>query len=233
MNALHEGKLIKENRLYTVHKLSMLHIEEILSLQDIVVADLEDKTRLQPLARVEYEYILKGKGLMVGAFLEQELIAFRALLQPEIDEEHLGLDIGLNEDELNQVIYQEISIVHPIYRGNRLQQVLGAVIMEELPNLPGDFTYISCTVAPFNIPSLKDKFAQGMEIAALKNKYGDQMRYIFVKKVMKQSVQADRKRLIIPMDDFHTQQSLLTTGWRGIGMKNLQEKYHIEFVKYQ
>ncbi|WP_044340220.1 hypothetical protein [Rossellomorea aquimaris] len=233
MNALHEGKLIKENRLYTVHKLSMLHIENILLLQDLVVTDLEDKTRLQPLARDEYEYILKGNGVMVGAFLEQELIALRALLIPEIDDEHLGLDIGLNEAELNQVIYQEISLVHPSYRGNRLQQVLGTVIMEELNSLPGDFTYISCTVAPFNIPSLKDKFAQGMEIAALKNKYGEQMRYIFVKEVNKPSASTEQKRLIIPMDDFHTQQSLLLTGWRGIGMKRLQDNDHIVFVKYQ
>ncbi|MGM0853729.1 MAG: GNAT family N-acetyltransferase [Bacillota bacterium] len=233
MHSLHEGKLIKENRLYSVHTLSMLHIEEILSLQDIVVADLEDKTRLQPLSRGEYEYILKGNGVMIGAFLEQELIAFRALLKPEIDDEHLGLDIGLNVDELNQVIYQEISIVHPLYRGNRLQQVLGTIIMEELNNLPGDINYISCTVAPFNIPSLKDKFTQGMEIAALKNKYGDQIRYIFVKEVNKSSAQTDQKRLSTSMDDFPTQQSLLTTGWRGIGMKILQEKYHIEFVKFQ
>jgi hypothetical protein len=232
VHALYEGKLIKENRLYTVHKLSMSHIEEILLLQDIVVADLEDKARLQPLSQEEYEYILKGNGVMVGAFLEQELIAFRALLKPEIDDEHLGLDIGLNEDELTKVIYQEISIVHPFYRGNRLQQVLGTVIMEELNNLPGDFTYISCTVAPFNIPSLKDKFAQGMEIAALKNKYGDQMRYIFVKEVNKPSAQTDQKRLITSMDNLHTQQSLLSKGWRGVGMKILQEKYHIEFVKH-
>ena len=34
------------------------------------------------------------------------------------------------------------------------------------------------TVAPFNIPSLKDKFAQGMEVAALKEKYSGSMRYV-------------------------------------------------------
>jgi hypothetical protein len=34
------------------------------------------------------------------------------------------------------------------------------------------------------------------------------------------------------MDNFHTQQSLLSKGWRGVGMKILQEKYHIEFVKH-
>jgi hypothetical protein len=32
----------------------------------------------------------------------------------------------------------------------------------------GKYDYVCCTIAPFNIPSLKDKFAQGIEIAALK-----------------------------------------------------------------
>ena len=40
------------------------------------------------------------------------------------------------------------------------------------------YDYVCCTVAPFNIPSLKDKFSQGMEIAALKEKYGGSMRYV-------------------------------------------------------
>ena len=31
-----------------------------------------------------------------------------------------------------------------------------------------DYKYVCATVAPFNIPSLKDKFAQQMEIAAMK-----------------------------------------------------------------
>ncbi len=37
-------------------------------------------------------------GYLIGAFVENQLIAFRAVVVPEIDEEHLGYDLGLVEE---------------------------------------------------------------------------------------------------------------------------------------
>ena len=51
-----------------------------------------------------------------------------------------------------------------------MQKILATVIMDELQKEDSQYNYVCCTVAPFNIPSLKDKFAQGMEIAALKER---------------------------------------------------------------
>ena len=167
MTVLYEGTLKQNNESFHVTLLSLEHIEQILSLQNIVVEALEDKSRLQPLSQEEFQYILEGNGMMIGAFIENELIAFRALLVPPIDDEHLGLDIGLPESELHRVIYQEISNVHPNCRGNGMQNISkrhhGRIAKED-----SKYDYVCCTVAPFNIPSLKDKFAQGMAIAALK-----------------------------------------------------------------
>ncbi|WP_375540525.1 hypothetical protein [Peribacillus simplex] len=63
---------------------------------------------------------------MIGAFVCEELIAFafRALLAPLIDEEHLGRDFGSIENELSEVIYQEISNVLPAYRGTNCNRHL-------------------------------------------------------------------------------------------------------------
>ena len=91
MTVLYEGTLKQNNESFHVTLLSLEHIEQILSLQNIVVEALEDKSRLQPLSQEEFQYILKGSGMMIGAFIENELIAFRALLVPPIDDEHLGL----------------------------------------------------------------------------------------------------------------------------------------------
>ncbi len=132
MTVLYEGTLKQNNESFHVTLLSLEHIEQILSLQNIVVEALEDKSRLQPLSQEEFQYILEGNGMMIGAFIENELIAFRALLVPPIDDEHLGLDIGLSESELHRVIYQEISNVHPNCRGNGMQKILANVIMDEL-----------------------------------------------------------------------------------------------------
>ncbi|MDD1367189.1 GNAT family N-acetyltransferase [Bacillus sp. MHSD_36] len=229
MTVLYKGSLKQNNDPFQVTLLSLKHIEQILSLQNVVVEALEDKSRLQPLSLEEFQYILEGNGMMIGAFIENELIAFRALLVPPIDEEHLGLDIGIPESELHRVIYQEISNVHPNCRGNGMQKILAKVIMDELQKEDSKYDYVCCTVAPFNIPSLKDKFAQGMEIAALKEKYGGSMRYVFVKELRgdKERDWTDVKS--IPMSDAGGQQALLSDGYRGYDLEQMDEDFIVKF----
>ncbi|MGE1008204.1 GNAT family N-acetyltransferase [Bacillus cereus] len=229
MTVLYEGRLKQNNELFHVTLLSLEHIEQILLLQNVVVEALEDKSRLQPLSQEEFQYILEGNGMMIGAFIENELIAFRALLVPPIDDEHLGLDIGLPESELHRVIYQEISNVHPNCRGNGMQKILATVIMDELQKEDSKYDYVCCTVAPFNIPSLKDKFAQGMKIAALKEKYGGSLRYVFVKELrgVKERDWTDIKS--VPMNNAGGQQALLSEGYRGYKMEKVDEDFVVKF----
>ena len=181
VSTIFNGKL-KDGTNYTVRKLVLDDLDKIIELQRIVAETLANKETLQTLSEEEYRYIINGKGLLLGAFIEEELIALRALMVPPIDEEHLGLAVGL-EKELDKIIYQEISMVNPKYRGNRLQQQLGQLIMKALDKSSLSFKYICCTVAPFNIPSLKDKFNQGMTVRAIIEIYGGKLRYVFVKKI--------------------------------------------------
>lgn len=229
MTVLYEGALKQNNESFHVTLLSSKHIGQILSLQNVVVEALEDKGRLQPLSQEEFQYILEGNGMMIGAFIKNELIAFRALLVPPIDDEHLGLDIGLSEGELHRVIYQEISNVHPNCRGNGMQKILATVIMDELQKDDSKYDYVCCTVAPFNIPSLKDKFAQGMEVAALKEKYGGSMRYVFVKELRKDIERDWSDVKSIPMSDASGQQTLLSEGYRGYEMEKTDDTFIVKF----
>ncbi len=229
MTVLYEGTLKQNNESFHVTLLSLEHIEQILSLQNIVVEALEDKSRLQPLSQEEFQYILEGNGMMIGAFIENELIAFRALLVPPIDDEHLGLDIGLSESELHRVIYQEISNVHPNCRGNGMQKILANVIMDELQKEDSKYDYVCCTVAPFNIPSLKDKFAQGMAIAALKEKYGGNLRYVFVKELRRDKENDWTDIQSILMSDASGQQALLSEGYLGYEMEKTADTFIVKF----
>ncbi|MED3469001.1 GNAT family N-acetyltransferase [Bacillus thuringiensis] len=229
MTVLYEGTLKQNNESFHVTLLSLEHIEQVLSLQNIVVEALEDKSRLQPLSQEEFQYILEGNGMMIGAFIEKKLIAFRALLVPPIDDEHLGLDIGLPESELHRVIYQEISNVHPNCRGNGMQKILANVIMDELQKEDSKYDYVCCTVAPFNIPSLKDKFAQGMEIAALKEKYGGSLRYVLVKKLRGDKERDWTNVQSILMNDANGQQALLSEGYRGYEMEKTADTFIVKF----
>ena len=93
----------------------------------------------------------------------------------------------------------------------------------------GKYDYVCCTIAPFNIPSLKDKFAQGMEIAALKEKYGGSLRYVFVKELRE-----DKKRdwtdvQSILMSDASGQQALLSEGYRGYEMAKVDGDFVVMF----
>ncbi|RRN67209.1 GNAT family N-acetyltransferase [Peribacillus simplex] len=227
MELIYEGTIKKEwenHKRFEVRKLVLEDLIDILQVQEQIVQHLNDNGVLQPLTKEEFQYILGGNGLMIGAFVCKELIAFRALLVPPIDEDHLGRDIGLTENELSNVIYQEISNVLPAYRGNKLQQTLATLIMKELNNHGSPYRYVCCTVAPFNIPSLKDKFAQGMEIAALKEKYGGQMRYVFVKELSVVDASHWQEIQFIEMKDITAQQEILAKGWRGFKMEEQEGK---------
>ncbi|HSP23305.1 MAG TPA: hypothetical protein VLQ20_13365 [Planococcus sp. (in: firmicutes)] len=234
MTHLYEGTIVNQ-QLHEKQPMYMkrLYLEDLPIIEQVqqkVIDSLPDKAVLQPLTTEEFLFILNERGLLVGAFAGEQLIGFRALLIPEIDEEHLGYDLELPAEELPHVIYQEISVVLPEYRGNRLQQKLAEVIMEELPNLEEQFRYVCCTVAPMNIPSLKDKFSQHMHIGAFKEKYEGMQRYIMVKDLENPAPKyTDHKAAKI--DDLETQKLLLEEGYAGIGFLVTKGYYEIQFAK--
>lgn len=234
MNNLYEGTItnqaLNKKQPLSMKRLYLENLPEIEEIQRQVIGSLPDKDTLQPLTTEEFLFILNERGLLVGAYVENRLIGFRALLVPEIDEEHLGYDLGLPEEDLPHVIYQEISVVLPDYRGNRLQQKLADVIMKELPNLEGDFRYVCCTVAPLNIPSLKDKFSQGMHIGALKEKYEGMLRYILVKDLNDVSPEYT-EYTSAKIDDLEKQQELLAAGYVGLGLQVAKGFHEIQFAK--
>ncbi|GLO64902.1 GNAT family N-acetyltransferase [Oceanobacillus kimchii] len=213
-----------------VRYLTRENLPVIMQLQDIVIEELIDKDSLEPLSREEFLTILSDDKLMIGVFDQQILIGFRAFLNPINDEEGLGKDIGLLESDYPCIVYSEISNVHPDYRGNGLQTFMGKTWMDSLDRR--DFRYILATVAPFNIASLKDKFALGMKIYRLKNKYGDKLRYIFCKDLQANNNQI-KEITTIEMGDIQKQQQYLNDGYVGLKMMQVKDTWHVEYVKYE
>lgn len=228
MTILFEGPL-KNLEKITIKKLSPIELSDLLNLQNEVIKHLSGSSSLQPLTEEEFTNIFDDKGILLGVFTQQELIAFRSLLKPVIDEDHLGLDIGLAREELEQVIYQEVSVVHPNYRGLGLQKTMGNYIMNEVDTQK--YRYVCATVAPFNIPSMKDKFDQGLQIVALKLKYGGLLRYIFMKDLHNKSLINRTEKIIISMNDIDTQQHYLKRGWSGLDIVNENEEWKVIFQK--
>lgn len=210
--------------------LSEEQIDALLLLQETVFSSLKRKEQLSTLTKEEFESILTGKGYMVGVFFKEQLIAARALLQPSSEEtEHLGLDAGLTKDQLNQVVYQEISFVHPEFRGQRLQQKMGDWLMQKLVNEMTSFSFICATVAPTNPASLIDKFKQGLEVVALKEKYGGKLRFVFFKNLNQTHdvVVLDEKEVELTALD--EQRHLLQKGYRGMELKRENGRYYVRY----
>ncbi|KGR76049.1 N-acetyltransferase [Ureibacillus sinduriensis] len=227
MSAIYRG--ILGDRPYEVKVLDSNDLSKLLALQEIVYDALPNKDILQPLSEDEFLYILEGQGLLIGAFMAGELIAFRAVLEPELDAEHLGYAIGLVEDsDLQRVLYQEISTVHPEFRGHGLQKTLAAIIMQQIDTTKYD--YIAATVMPYNIASLKDKFSQGFYITDLKYAYGAKLRYVFALDLHNEPM-FSKEKITLSMGDIEAQQNLLKKGFVGVSMKPIEEEWVIQYQK--
>lgn len=227
MEIIYDG-MLGETPFFVI-KLTLQHLQQIEELQVEVYEALADQSILQPLSTEEFEYILNGHGMMIGAYVGEELIAFRALLNPPIDEEHLGYDCGIAENEFQRVLYQEISNVSPKYRGYGLQKTLATVVMENIDLEKYD--YVCSTVKPYNIPSLKDKFSQDLVIKGIKIKYVDKLRYIFYKDLRQEMSPNFTEKQVISMGDTTAQQQLLKQGFLGTSMFEENNDWFVVYEK--
>ncbi|WP_214783502.1 hypothetical protein [Exiguobacterium sp. s183] len=211
-----------------VRVLTLSDLPELLLIQEAVIQALAEPEHYQSLSIEEFTKLLTDQTL-IGATSEGRLIAFRAMLIPPIDDEHLGRDIGWPEDSLERVLYQEVTNVHPDFRGYGLQTHLGKLLMSQVES-DNRFDVVCATVAPFNIPSMKDKFTLGLRIGALKEKYGGKLRYIFYKELHR-SWQPTSEVVDVPMEERARQVKLLQDGWFGTGLMKQGEQWVVRYEK--
>ena len=121
-------------------------------------------------------------GIAAGAVADGGLIAFHTALIPGDSPCNLGSDVGLPPGELARVAHLENCAVHPDFRGNSLQRLLAAALIEALE--ARGYRYLCETVAPGNWPSIKSTLDNGLIITGLKKKYGGYWRYLFVRDLL-------------------------------------------------
>lgn len=223
---LYEGMLAETP--IVIEQLTLEHIAELEALQQQVYETLPDKNTLQPLSTDEFTNILSGNGLLIGVYAREQLIAFRALLDPQDDPEHLGIDCGVAPENLSRVFYQEISNVSPDWRGYGLQKLMAHVIMAAAD--VARYDYVCATVKPYNIPSLKDKFSQGLIVKGLKLKYGGKLRYIFFKD-LKSKAPVYHESEQVSMSNTAAQQALLQQGYVGTQLIKNGDDFAIVYEK--
>lgn len=168
-------KKLKRGVLLEIKNLTENDLDNLMELQALVYENLEDKMILETIDRREFAVMIE-QGFIIGGYDENELVAVRAMYIPPLDDpEHLAEDGGVTDR--SQVIYSEISFIHPDYRGLGMQTELGGQLIEKV-RADGRFKYIFTTVLPTNVPSLKDKFRLGFKIVNTRVMYGGKNRHV-------------------------------------------------------
>ena len=98
-------------------RMEISDLPQILAFQQEIYQNLPDKDILFPLPQEDWEYLM-NHGFTLAVFPEESdrLAYLIGCLYPK-REENLGLDVGLRDDELDQVGQLEIAMASPDFRG--------------------------------------------------------------------------------------------------------------------
>ena len=119
-------------------------------------------------------------SLVLGAFYENEIIAFGILYVAGKTDENLAKDIDGVKD-ITENANVKLTIVRPNFRGNGLQSSI-ITKLEEHAKACG-FKYLSSTVSPFNPWSQANLKKCNFTVHKILKKYGGLERILFVKEI--------------------------------------------------
>lgn len=187
------------------------NIKAILNVQKAAIKEIGNKDMLVTLSEEEIAQNVDD-GVLCVCQIDERIVAFRSMHIPVDD--YLGKYIALDPSYRDQLIYSDITVVHPDYRGRGLQKILGEWLFQAIDD---KFKIIMATVHPDNIASIKDKFHHGMKIVALDNVYDDKIRYIFA--LFRDRDCIYEEEVAVEMTDDMEIRRLLSEGYKGIQLR--------------
>ena len=163
---------------FSIKPLTFEHMSDVLSLQDIIMDNMQDKSLLFPLSRAELMESLQIDHVS-GAYNQAgNLIAYCVLVDNRPGERNLAADFGAKSEES---ITFDIVAVDPQWRGYGLQQRFIDWSME-VANASGA-KYIHATVNPDNSHSGHNFLKRGFAVKKTVTKYGGLTRNLLEYKV--------------------------------------------------
>ncbi|RXK17243.1 GNAT family N-acetyltransferase [Macrococcus sp. DPC7161] len=146
---------------------------------------------------------------MAVALVEGQIAGFRTLEISETD--YLGKYNNLANHE--DMIYSDLSVVDPDYRGMGIQKLMGEWLFERIEQ-----RYVFATVHPDNIASLKDKFHLGMYIIAFDEVYPGKKRFVFFKDMQQERIAKGAATVMVPLTFDDSFAKLIDDGYVGIAI---------------
>ncbi|CEE01653.1 hypothetical protein BT1A1_1827 [Caldibacillus thermoamylovorans] len=219
--------ILQNGEPFIVRTLTVDDLDTMSQLQSKVIDHLPSPEFLEHTSKEQFIDIFQKEGIMLGVFVQDRLVAFRIFSSPDSLEEKIALEVGILKEELPITLFSVVTNVDPDYRGSGLQKLLGEKIMETIDRKR--FRYVLSTVAPFNIPSLKDKFFLGFSIVDLKEQYNGKLRYTFFKDFQKESVEFELVDFSVNMSDYGRQKELFQLGYFGTGIFYQNDEWMVQF----
>jgi len=122
------GKLVsraegqKKEKEYQMLMLDDSKLDDVMKLQDLIYSNLRDKDIFATDTKEDYLKDMKQGGFVLGVYVDNELISYRYVSFPGLTEKNLGLDLGMPPEVLLHSANLETTVVHPDFRGNKLQK---------------------------------------------------------------------------------------------------------------
>ena len=165
---------------YDIRLLTRAHLSQLMALQDIIVAGLQQPDLFEPYQLSWIQDRIENKGYIIGAFWGKDLAAFCHVYYPDVDdaERNYGFDLGFDEAERRHVVNLHMFCVHPQYRGRSLAIHLNRLALSKMHQDTHVHYHVCSSVSPYNIYSLRVLQEAGLFIKTLTHKYGGKLRYI-------------------------------------------------------
>ena len=164
---------------FQIKTLTFDHMSDVLSLQDIVMENMPDKSLLFPLSRAELMESLQIDHVSGAYNHDGNLIAYCVLVNNRPGERNLASDFGVKPEES---ITFDIVAVDPKWRGYGLQQRFIDWSLEVAHN--SGARYIHATVNPENAYSGQNFIKRGFEVKKTVSKYGGLTRNLLEHRVL-------------------------------------------------
>ena len=110
---------------------------------------------------------------------DNKIVASFLFRYPHMEEDNLGRDIDLAEEQLDAVVHMESAVVLPEHRGHNLQEKMLRYAESMIDK--SVYHYFMATVSPDNPASYLSLEHNGYSLVATKKKYGGLVRRIYLK----------------------------------------------------
>lgn len=235
MKLIDFGKLVsrangeKREKEFEMLMLDDSKLDDVMKLQDLIYSNLRDKDIFATDTKEDYLKDMASGGFVLGVYVDKELISYRYVSFPGLSEKNLGLDLGMHPEALMSSANLETTVVHPDFRGNKLQKLTLDHAIELIKER--GYYHLFSTVSPKNIFSLANVMSADLKVKGLKKKYGKlpdnsdgKWRFILHRDLKEEVCSEYGNLLSLSLTDFHSQVKALKGGYIGHQVDRFDQK---------